>query len=125
MNISVIDFEMLLEITRDRLLLEMESDLIDEGSKNFNFGLKCYPTAYDINNGMCDYFAEIICDLVPSAESLPAYYNDVDLQHIVIKWNNKFYDAECITGVDKICELPVWINRNKTRNEVLFPAEFK
>lgn len=76
-------------------------------------------TTWDINNGLCDEFAERIVARVSEAESVPATDSDVCLPHQVIAWRGRFYDAECHHGVERLSELPIAANRGLTRAEVL------
>lgn len=66
-------------------------------------------TAWDINNGLCEYFAYAVCDEVPGAEmfwleELDSQYEDA--HHCVIRYEGRFYDAECPQGVDRLEDLP-------------------
>lgn len=86
------------------------------------------PTTWDINNGFCEDFAEAVAARVPDAEAVPAYDPELhpsredggwNLDHFVILWRGRFYDAECHEGVECVKDLPLYRNRGKTRAQVL------
>jgi hypothetical protein len=78
--------------------------------------------AYDINNGLCNDFADTIESRVDGAEGLwmeeidPKYE---DYSHCVIRYNGRFYDAECPQGVDSLDALPLVKNRGRTREQII------
>ncbi|MFC1719437.1 hypothetical protein ACFL6S_37655 [Candidatus Poribacteria bacterium] len=68
---------------------------------------------YDINNGNCDEFAQIICDRVEGAE-IRATSIDDDFEgyrwvgHIWIEYQGRHYDAEHIEGAENFLDLPIF-----------------
>lgn len=96
-------FQETLTKVRDEMLAEMKI------SGFWRHGVYLHtPTTYDINNGSCEDFAMKIEELVPDAVSY--WIEDIDPKypnHCIIEYKGRFYDAECIEGVDKIEELPI------------------
>ena len=64
----------------------------------------------EINHGDCLYFAGEVCKLVPGAEGI--WDTDLDAQnhrgHMIIKYHNRWYDAECPNGVSDWYNLPTY-----------------
>lgn len=64
--------------------------------------------AEQVNHGLCEYFAEDVCRLIPGAE---AYWDDElgdygDFGgHKVIKYQDMFYDSQCSSGTLNWAEL--------------------
>lgn len=103
------------------LVEETESLLNDMRQRGFFYRgeLRHDPTAWDINNGRCDDFAEAVAARVAGAESVPASGFDVDLAHQVVLFGGRFYDAECHAGVARLEDLPIARNRNRSREDVI------
>lgn len=40
-----------------------------------------------------------------------------DADHCMITYNGRFYDCECPEGVDRVCDMPIYRNRGKTRTQ--------
>lgn len=78
-------------------------------------------TAWDINNGLCEDFAlDIISKFGGESDTLfGVWLDEYGVNHFVICFNEKYYDAECPDGVDRITDIPCYKNRNRTREEVL------
>lgn len=94
------------------------------------------PSAYEINNGQCEDFAEIITragfgsmlwqDQLCHLTSLTweEYEQEISdyCHHCFIMYNNKFYDAECPEGVFHPKDLPLFSKHIKahplTREEI-------
>jgi len=105
------EFQAILIEERDLLLERMTADLK-------------YPmaiTTWDINNGHCDEFVEAVLHRgdVPDLWDVTSDWDKCEADHIFLKWNEKFYDAECIEGVEDYHDLPIFKNQGKTREEVL------
>jgi hypothetical protein len=110
------------------LLQEMEDDgfTLRHGPV-FTNGVKSYihtptkPTTWDINNGWCDTWAERVADIVGGEaiwlDEMPGY--DFESSHCALLLGEEWYDAECHEGVDDWRKLPIYVNVNKTREEVL------
>lgn len=90
------------------------------------------PTTWDINNGFCEHLSEAVAERVAGAESVPAYDPELhpfredggwDADHFVVAFKGRFYDCECPEGVEQVRELPIYLNRGKTRAEVLSERE--
>jgi hypothetical protein len=105
----------LLTQTRDSFLAKMQE-------KGF-----WYLSPWDINNGLCEDFAEEISKLVPTAEVVDIVRfegtededsnNDLLLEyaHFWILWNGKHYDAEYIEGVVNHRDLPFFNPKGNPR----------
>ena len=83
------------------------------------------PTPYDINNGSCEEFCndviERMCPVIGRYETETLYaaaistMNDYyyyfksgpDVSHVVLVFHGRFYDAECLEGVDHWIDLPL------------------
>lgn len=90
------------------------------------------PHPWDINNGMCEEFAETVAARVPGAEAIPAYDPELhperedggwDCDHFVVELAGRFYDAECHSGVDRVRDLPIYRHRGQSRSEVICATE--
>jgi hypothetical protein len=88
--------------------------------------LEDYPTAWDINNGLCEAFAQDVLEICGGEtrdcyglwlDEIPGFVGDGD--HYVIYFAGKYYDAECPNGVDDWHDIPLIRNKDKTREEVL------
>ena len=109
------------------LLQEMEDDgftLFDVvliNGKKANRHTPAKPTTWDINNGWCDTWAERVADIIGGEaiwlDTLPGY--DFDTSHCALSLDRKWYDAESLDGVDDWRQLPIYVNLEKTREEVL------
>jgi hypothetical protein len=110
--------------------------IIDDMRRNgFYYGpppgkLRYDATPYDVNQGRCGAFAQLIVDEVPEAEYFyvgtldprapdPEGTTPYDCAHAYVKWRGKYYDAECISGVKDWRRLPAIKNRDKSRTRVL------
>ena len=88
-------------------------------------------TTWDINNGLCEEFATEICELVPDADwfwiddlLVPELGEEyADCAHCVIQFRKRYYDAECIEGVDHLRDIPLVRNKDKSRDQVLRERE--
>lgn len=66
----------------------------------------------DINKGWCYEFTNEIINQVPKAQSI------IIPGHALIKFKNKFYDAECFQGVNSINELPIMKRKKLYKNNI-------
>jgi len=87
-------------------------------------------TTWDINNGYCDEFAQSVFDRLggETDKMYGIWLHDIGEfqkqmegcgEHYVIFYNQKYYDAECIGGVDNPLFLPFYLNKYKTREQVI------
>lgn len=72
-------------------------------------GVRTYggATPWDINDGLCDWWAGVVCEAVPDAEAL--WLDDivgVGGAHCAVRWRGRWYDAEATEGVDRPELLP-------------------
>ena len=69
-------------------------------------------TPYEINNGGCEEWAELVlAELRRSSNMVARWGTDVDLAectHIFIEIDNSFFDAECLHGVGDYMQLPLF-----------------
>ncbi len=72
------------------------------------------PTVWDINNGCCEEWAELAADRIPGAFTV---WIDPDVDHCVLCYDGKFYDADCPDGVDRWGQLPMFANPQLERPE--------
>ena len=61
------------------------------------------PIVWDINNGFCEKWAFLAADRI--AEAFPAWIGDV---HCVLVYKGRYYDADCLDGVDDVEDLPMF-----------------
>jgi|6_EtaG_2_1085325.scaffolds.fasta_scaffold00288_38 hypothetical protein len=95
--------------------------LVAQYTSGVNFPM----TVKDINNGMCEYFAQGVADEVEGAkvywgDELTTDFWDIKLRfwvenhafgHCFIFFEDKFYDSEAPEGVDHPKQLPFYIRR--------------
>jgi hypothetical protein len=80
---------------------------------------------YDINNGYCEEWAELVAARIDEATVEDPYTATGDESyelwgHSFIKYRDKFYDAECLEGVERWQDLPVFsTNVGKTREQAI------
>ncbi len=71
-----------------------------------------YKTPYEINNGGCEEWAELVlAELRRSTNMVGRWATDVDhaeCSHIFIEIDRRFYDAECLDGVSDYMQLPLF-----------------
>jgi hypothetical protein len=82
---------------------------------------KAYPMVhpYDINCGRCEDWAYRVAELVGKGVTV---YDPEDECHTFIKYRGKFYDAECPNGVSDWKQLPLFVNAERTREDVIGEA---
>lgn len=76
-------------------------------------------TPYDINNGCCDEWAELVSKNLEdhaNVEIWETVFLFADTSHVFLRINNKFYDAECLDGVDDHMQLPIFEKLFKATN---------
>lgn len=82
-----------------------------------------YP--YDINDGLCDQWAEFVCAHLSGAEM--RWIDELAprtggwYQHCVVVYRGKLYDAEALNGVDSWKHIPLVLNQKakRTRERVV------
>ena len=116
-------------MTRDEfrnILIEEMVSLLNEMRENgfyYRSEVRYDATTWDINNGLCEEYFKRVEKRVPDIcepDHTPLYES---LNHVVIKWRGRYYDAECIDGVRGLKQLPIYLNRDKKRAEVLAERE--
>lgn len=86
----------LIQVTEEILERMRRTGFDHEGMRRFD------PIVYDINNGWCEEWAYAAAELIP--ESFPEWVDD---DHCVLVYRGRFYDADCLDGVDDVEELPM------------------
>lgn len=81
--------------------------------------LREVPTTWDINNGLCEDWAETVCADFAEAEAVWLDSFDAEANHCAVRCFDRWYDAECLDGEEDWRELPFWKNRNRSREAVL------
>lgn len=81
---------------------------------------------WDINNGYCEDLAtKVIRRMGGETDWLYGLWMEdrgtkfEGVSHYVIKYNGKYYDAECPDGVKSLVNIPLYINRYKSREEYI------
>jgi hypothetical protein len=98
-----------------RILDQVTGEILDEMRLDgfYYQGRKRYdPQVWDINNGYCDSWALRAAELIPGAFTA---WIDPDVDHCVLVYDGKFYDADCPDGVDKWSELPMFADPQQDR----------
>lgn len=108
------DLRQILIEERDKLLAEMRMyGFFLDRAKRFD------ATTWDINNGHCEDFADAVESRCPSVSVIWLEDSEPSLNHCVIRFQGRYYDAECIDGVEHPSQLPIAMNMSKTRPQVL------
>lgn len=103
---------------RDKLLrILREEGFYYERIKRFD------ATTWDVNCGYCEDFAEAVVKRIPSAEIKWLDEEDENISHCVVVYQGKYYDAECLEGVEDWHNLPLVKNKGETRDLVLAERE--
>lgn len=101
------DIRPVLEQVTEQILDAMRRTGFDhEGVRRFD------PIVWDINNGWCEEWAYAAAELIP--ESFPAW---MDEDHCVLVYLGRFYDADCLDGVEDVDDLPMFANPAHPRPE--------
>jgi hypothetical protein len=99
-----------------RPILEQVTEQILERIRRVGFdyeGVRRFdPIVWDINNGWCEEWAYAASEIIPG--SFPSW---VDEDHCVLVYEGRFYDADCLDGVDDVNELPMLDNPGHPRPE--------
>lgn len=76
------------------------------------------PTVWDINNGFCEDWALRAAELLRNrGQRAVTAWIDPDVDHCVLCYDGKFYDADCPDGVDQWGELPMFADPQGKRPE--------
>lgn len=95
------------EEVRDSLLAEMRA----EGPDQYLYGgdVTGFPLPWDINNGWCETYGEMVRERLPEAECAwldELTDDDTVPNHYVVIYRGRYYDAECVDGVTDWRNLP-------------------
>lgn len=75
-------------------------------------------TPYEINNGLCENFADKVNDIIPQSEIIDVGLEDpIIWGHVFIKYRGLYFDAEAPHGVKDIKNLPIFNRRIKNKGE--------
>ena len=79
---------------------------------------------YEINSGYCFEFAQILRDAFPTAEVFETTFDFGDDWpfHTYTKIRGKYYDAECLGGVETPEELPIFKRHRETHPSLTFKS---
>jgi hypothetical protein len=93
------------------ILIEVRNEWLDEMPQG--------STAMDINDGYCNFFGYGVEMRFPRAKGfwIPNEEGNIGLFHYVIRYRGKYFDAECIEGVDKIDDLPIVLREKEHRSK--------
>lgn len=76
-----------------------------------------YFTAYDINDGGCEDWADAVMerlkDTAHDVQLWATLHGISDTSHVFLRIDGKFYDAECLDGCDDHMELPIFARIGK------------
>jgi hypothetical protein len=78
--------------------------IMEAATKTFNID------PYDINNGFCYEWAGTLLENLPNTEIWEVPLGVGDTSHAFVRYNGKFYDAECLDGVVDHMDLPLFKN---------------
>jgi len=69
-------------------------------------------TPYEINNGLCESWAIDVQEALKTTGHRVGIWETVfalaDTTHVFLQIDGKFYDAECLDGVDSYMQLPIF-----------------
>lgn len=104
--------ELLLAI-RDQILVEMEEEVWRSGWFYASPRPTNWPLPWDINNGWCEEFAVRAAQKIGGDDYETTYELWIDdleddaPAHCVLVHNGRYYDAECLDGVNDWHDLPI------------------
>jgi len=117
-------------VNRLRTVMEAETQrllqLLRTGGFWYRDQYRYDATPWDINNGCCEDWAEAVASQVRGAyvlwldddEDAPHY-----CRHCVIDYRRRYYDADCLDGVDDVMDLPILKGKKRPRGRrLLRPA---
>lgn len=70
-------------------------------------------SAYDINNGYCNVFADYMLFIFSRPDLLTIRSVKKPAWHTFIEYNGRFYDSECLEGVVNYKKLPIFVAADK------------
>jgi hypothetical protein len=69
-------------------------------------------TPYEINNGLCESWAIEVQEALKATNHKVGIWETVfplaDVPHVFLQIDGKFFDAECLDGVDSYMQLPIF-----------------
>ncbi len=100
-----------------RVLDQVTEEILDrmrEDGFYYQGQLRHDPVVWDINNGHCEAWASRAAELIPGAFTA---WIDPAVDHCVLVYDGKFYDADCPRGVDRWSQLPMFADPALERPE--------
>ena len=100
-----------------RVLNQVTEEILDRMRRDgfyYQGQLRFDPVVWDVNNGHCAAWAKRAAELVPG--SFTAWI-DPAVDHCVLVYDGRFYDADCPDGVDRWSELPMFADPAHERPE--------
>lgn len=79
-------------------------------SLRLTFEFSNQKTAYDINNGYCGIFADYVLYIFSKSEDIVPHWVDKPAPHAFLEYEGRYYDAECLDGVKRWQDLPIFIS---------------
>ena len=106
------EIEGILVRVRDEILEEMRTvGFYWKAEKRFD------ATEWDVNNGLCEEFGEAALAALPSEIRAQAWCTWLEEfgapNHYALVVAGRFYDAECIEGVEDARELPFYLGKKR------------
>jgi hypothetical protein len=102
----------ILDQVTEEILGQMREGFYYKGEFRFD------PIVWDINNGYCEDWAERAAELLRErGQRAFTAWIDPDVDHCVLVYNGKFYDADCPDGVDRWSQLPMFADPQGKRPE--------
>lgn len=96
---------------------ELKEIITDEIAKWRDIPYMELNSAKDIMEEFSEEFAERLIDEYDYEEDIDKHvYDTGGFSHTVVKYNNKYYDAECVEGVYDINKIPRIQRQNSTQN---------
>lgn len=85
-------------------------------------------TPYEINNGLCESWAIDVQAALKTTRHRVGIWETVfalaDTTHVFLQIDGKFYDAECLDGVDSYMQLPIF-SKLRPQPVVLIDADYE
>ena len=106
------EIEAVLARVRDEMLTEMRTVGFDlKGERRYD------ASAWDINNGPCQEFAKMALEAMPErlrAHAVGRWVEELGApNHYVIYAGGRWYDAECIGGIEDVWQLPFYLGSER------------
>lgn len=100
-----------------RILDQVTQEILDRMRRDgfeYRGEMRHDPLVWDINNGHCEAWAQRAAELIPGAFTA---WIDPDVDHCVLVYDGRFYDADCPDGVHRWSQLPMFADPYHGRPE--------